>query len=253
MTDELLLLKEMLKKERLKSIRAEENTKSIQEKLDSKEDVVLSLRSEIRSLSEQTLRQQSKNMESTLQLKDQYTEKLEVELKQCKDEIARLSGRYDRKLRKVRELLSRSRQDSALKLFEMKDENAKLAEDNVKLQERLDRMSLNSYDGRFGSAGSRRSCQSAGTTESEPESADNRTKLILELSEQVAQMDAENLKLKQELKHAKKIVEKVERAKLRALKRAQTQPEQDALCVSSGSGITERLNNSTASRIEVAR
>jgi len=253
LTAELSLLKEMIKRERQNYLKAEEKTSLLQAKLDSKEEEMLSLRSEIRSLSEQTLQQQDSNMENSLQLRDQYVEKLEEELKQNKEEIAKMSKRYDRKLRKVRELSAKSRQDSALKLFEMKDENVKLAEDNIKLQERLERMSLNSCHDRFGSAGSRRS-QSADTSESETEGSDNRTKLILELSEQVAQMDAENIRLKQELKHAMKIVEKVERAKLKALKRAQSQrTEQDSFCVSASSEISEQFNNNMSSSLEAVR
>jgi len=44
------------------------------------------------------------------------------------------SDRYQKKLKKLRGTLSKSRQDSSLKLFELKDENTKLTEKNTKLQ-----------------------------------------------------------------------------------------------------------------------
>jgi hypothetical protein len=42
--------------------------------------------------------------------------------------------KYQRKLKKLRSVLSKSRQDSSLKLFELKDEKNKLVEENTKLQ-----------------------------------------------------------------------------------------------------------------------
>lgn len=48
---------------------------------------------------------------------------------------------------------------------------------------------------------------------------DPRMKLILELSEQVANLDTENFKLKQELRHCRKIAEKVEKVRVQAKKK----------------------------------
>lgn len=42
--------------------------------------------------------------------------------------------RYQKKMKKLKAILSKSRQDSSLKLFELKDENTKLSEENTKLQ-----------------------------------------------------------------------------------------------------------------------
>lgn len=42
--------------------------------------------------------------------------------------------KYQKRIKKLRGTLSKSRQDSSLKMFELKDENTKLAEENTKLQ-----------------------------------------------------------------------------------------------------------------------
>ena len=119
--------------------------------------------------------------------------------------------------------------------------------------ERLDRVSLNSSDGgRYGSAGSRKSCLSYDTTESQAESSDNRTALILELSQQVSQLDTENMRLKQELKNSRRIVEKFEKAK--TLKRSPTQHSTNNVPVSgTGNEFEYETLGSSSPCIEAVR
>ena len=56
----------------------------------NKEEEILSLRSELTSMNEQVIQQQAAMAESSVQLRDQYIEKLEDELDQQKNEASRL-------------------------------------------------------------------------------------------------------------------------------------------------------------------
>ncbi|KAK3710390.1 hypothetical protein QZH41_012318 [Actinostola sp. cb2023] len=163
------------------------------------------------------------NFDRTVHAKNQYIKTLEDDLKNIRQHTTTQSDRYQKKLKKLRGTLSKSRQDSSLKLFELKDENTKLTEKNTKLQEHIERLSMDSGDSsRQGSASSDRSLQQSHDKTINDDSNDHhddpRMKLILELSEQVTNLDAENFKLKQELRHCRKIAEKVEKVRMQTKK-----------------------------------
>lgn len=78
---------------------------------------------------------------------------------------------------------------------------------------------------------------------------DPRMKLILELSEQVATLDAENSKLKQELKHCKKIAEKVEKVRLQ--KKRNAGRVSDVVVVDKSASTWNVIDSNSYSQLEI--
>ncbi|XP_031566288.1 kinectin-like [Actinia tenebrosa] len=252
---ELNALKVELKTQKEQNANSEDLSYSLQNQLDEREREILLLREELDSLQRKTSisTRSDKDIECdntgvedkcdrTIYAKDQYIQTLEEELKMMKELTTKQDERYQRKLKKLRSLLSKSKQDSSLKLFELKDEKSKLVEENTKLQERIERMSLDSGDfGRQGSASSQRSVLSRdkdineNVTEDVIDNHDDpRMKLILELSEQVANLDSENLALKRELKHCRKVAERVEKLRIQK-KQNKSSDRTEIVCVDKGS------------------
>lgn len=119
-------------------------------------------------------------------------------------------------------------------------------------------MSLDSGDfGRQGSASSQRSVLSRDKDiiEDVPKDVmdnhdDPRMKLILELSEQVANLDSENLTLKRELKHCRKVAERVEKIRIQK-KQNKASERTEIVCVDKGSSSWKGLE-SNKSCVEIS-
>ncbi|XP_065910659.1 uncharacterized protein [Dysidea avara] len=100
-----------------------------------------------------------------------------------------MQQRHERKLKKLRASSAESRTESALAVFALKDQNAKLSEENTSLLERVRKLQdENDSLSQHASASSSRTQHS---TDHEQPLRDQHMQLILDLSQQVSSLDEE--------------------------------------------------------------
>ncbi|XP_013391121.1 CAP-Gly domain-containing linker protein 1-like [Lingula anatina] len=159
------------------------------------------LEEKIESLHAQKWEDKSEECNETLKAKDQYIEKLEKQTNTINAEIEKMKIRFKKKLRVAHAKLAENKQESTLKMFELKDEIAKMTEEKAKLIERLNRaQSAVTQDKERNVTGN------ADEAESE-EWEDSRMKIILELSNQVSEQDLKIQDLQRKLSEKDKLVQ----------------------------------------------
>ncbi|XP_064620574.1 microtubule-associated protein futsch-like [Lineus longissimus] len=181
LTRKLAKSEELRTKAEEEAEKAKEDVAQLEMQVSDLESTILDLKDQIQLLEERLDQAYRKNViteekgcEETLQIKDQYIKKLEDETKKVQNEIAKLKMRSKKKLHAANTQLAEAKQHSSLKMFEMKDEIARLAEENKKLSEQTSGPSqIRTSDCGLSNSGS----------------DDGRTRIILQLSQQISEQN----------------------------------------------------------------
>ena len=196
-----------------------------------KEAEILSLSTKIEILKLQNSELKSEQSNEMYKVKTQHMtlSSLEEELKRVKEESTKMVHQLQKKINRLQENHAKSKQDYALKVFVLKDEKKKLAEENEALEDRL-RYYKTEGSQNFGQ-------------DDEPSSTP-RNQLVIQLSQQVTMLDVENQELTRELETTKRLLQKFE-SKQEVRSKSRTKCEK--LCVNVAS---LHLSNST-SKVEL--
>ncbi|XP_062516894.1 coiled-coil domain-containing protein 192-like [Corticium candelabrum] len=115
----------------------------------------------------------------------QIVEKLESELRTAAEEMIAMRSRYDKKIRRLRSNSAKTKAESQVTIIELSEENSRLVEENASLLAQIDNCNRRLHQTSTSYALPR-------TSDIEEETmTDSRTKLIIELSHQVSQLDEE--------------------------------------------------------------
>ncbi|CAH1797291.1 unnamed protein product [Owenia fusiformis] len=223
-----------LSEEERRSNTLQSQTKDLQIQLSEIESTNLDLKEEIQRLEErleymnnQNQLQEDKECPESMQIKDQYIEKLETKTKLIQEETDQLKARFKKKIKKVGTQLAETKQESTLKIFELKDEITRLANENAQLLERL------SHAGHENSP-----------RDVEPKSSEEDNKstfLVLELSRQISDQDSKICTLEQNLKEKDKIIKDLKMKLKTALNPPkETKPEINGAMISYGAEENEK-------------
>ncbi|XP_072050642.1 uncharacterized protein [Amphiura filiformis] len=125
------------------------------------------------------------HLDQQLESKEQTIMKLEEQVKALEADIKKMRSKFKKRLKAAQMETAEVRQESALKVYSLKDEIKKLEEESTKLIARLDRAS-SATRSRQGSAGIPNVKVQQEEDDKLEQWEDGRTKLIVELSNQVS-------------------------------------------------------------------
>ncbi|XP_077988916.1 uncharacterized protein LOC144443331 [Glandiceps talaboti] len=169
-------------------------------------DRVAALEHELEILKREKEELDDEDFSETLNAKDQYIEKLEKEAEDTQIEIKKLRLRMKKRMKSVQTELAEAKQESALKTYSFKQEISRLEEENSKLTQHLDRASSASKSRQ--ALSEKKKIQEE---DSEPEWEDSRTKLILELSNQVSIQDEKISELENDIATKEKLIQELQK------------------------------------------
>eukprot|EP00112_Aurelia_sp_Birch-Aquarium-sp1_P021420 Seg577.2 transcript_id=Seg577.2/GoldUCD/mRNA.D3Y31 product="hypothetical protein" protein_id=Seg577.2/GoldUCD/D3Y31 len=168
----------------------EERLKFTQEKLTARDATIKELHSLIEQIKEERLQDEEVRYHRSILAKRQYIDSLEAEIEKMKTKIEQDNIDVEHKVRKAKKQISKVKQDCALKIFELKQENVALKEEIAKLTGSKKRISERSPN-----------FEQNDTSPPDPQNSrsSTNTELVLRLSEQISSLVEENSKLKEEL------------------------------------------------------
>ncbi|XP_046368761.2 CAP-Gly domain-containing linker protein 1-like [Haliotis rufescens] len=132
----------------------------------------------------------------TLQVKDQYIAKLELELQAAQQENSKLKMKHKKKLKSLNSQLTETRQEMSIQTFELREEISKLREENSALKNKVDASSSTSGDTAVGLTGE----------------MSGRMTLILDLSQQLSEQEDKIKKLEESVQEKNKTIKKFRNA-----------------------------------------
>ncbi|XP_074651864.1 uncharacterized protein LOC141906465 [Tubulanus polymorphus] len=198
---------------------AEAKIKSLEWRLAEAESQKLDLTDQIQALEEHVNSLCSKTLETqsglecseTVKLKDAHIKKLEKETKAVHDEIHNLRVRYKKKLRAANTKLITARQETSLRIFELKGEIEKLTDEKSGLQD-----DLRKYQ--------KTPVPTAVNSNADSEE-DSRTQIILQLSQQITEQNDKIHKLENQLSDVKNVSSRPNSSKVDGDKSAESSAE----------------------------
>ncbi|XP_046839187.1 uncharacterized protein LOC124433458 [Xenia sp. Carnegie-2017] len=184
--------------ERLESIRIvlEDKATYFEKMCNEKEAEILTLIAEIEILKAQNNELISHRDDGASKARKQHISNFEGTLSKANEDYRKKEKILLNKISRLQEKYAKSKQDHALKVFALKDENCKLMVENSKLKECFDQERAD---------GMNRPEKSSVSSDRYPDDTPNspRNELILHLSQQVSSLDCENRQLRQELEQLK--------------------------------------------------
>ncbi|XP_002733727.1 uncharacterized protein LOC100371255 [Saccoglossus kowalevskii] len=189
--------------------KAEEKAKTVEEQMAEVEGENFELIDKVAALGDEieVLRRDANqdDFTGTVMAKDQSIEKLEKENKDLQVDLKKLRLKAKKRIKSIQTELAETKQESSLKIYSLKQDISRIEEENAKLTQRLDRACSASKSRQFSSE----------KKDDEPEWEDSRTKLILELSNQVSTLDDKINQLEDELEAKEKIIQELQKLHLR--------------------------------------
>ncbi|XP_046583980.1 uncharacterized protein LOC124291120 [Haliotis rubra] len=132
----------------------------------------------------------------TLQAKDQYISKLELELQALQQENSKMKIKHKKKMKSLNSQVTETRQEMSIQTFELREEISKLKEENNALKNKLDAPSSTSGDTAVGLTGE----------------ISSRMTLILDLSQQLSEQEDKIKKLEESVQEKNKTIKKFRNA-----------------------------------------
>ncbi|XP_067664406.1 myosin heavy chain, clone 203-like [Haliotis asinina] len=181
---------------------AEAKIKDLEKQLAESESQQLDLQDRIQLLEERLAEQLQEAgggeevCTETLQAKDQYISKLELELQTLQQENSKMKIKHKKKTKLLNSQLTETRQEMSIQTFELREEITKLKEENSMLKNKVDASSSTSGDTAAGLTGEMSS----------------RMTLILDLSQQLSEQEDKIKKLEESVQEKNKTIRKFRNA-----------------------------------------